>query len=47
MEEVVFPGGHLNREGEPLPLIIRKGDGGYNYATTDIACIIDRRASSC
>lgn len=40
--EVVFPGGHLNREGEPLPLIIRKGDGGYNYATTDIACIIDR-----
>ena len=40
--DVVFPGGHLNREGEPLPLIIRKGDGGYNYATTDIACIIDR-----
>jgi len=40
--DVVFPGGHLNRDGEPLPLIVRKGDGGYNYATTDLACIIDR-----
>ena len=40
--EVVFPEGWVNREGEPLPLIIRKGDGGFNYATTDLACIIDR-----
>ncbi len=40
--DVVFPGGHLNRDGEELPLIVRKGDGGYNYATTDLACIIDR-----
>lgn len=40
--DVVFPGGHLNRDGEPLPLIVRKGDGGFNYATTDLACIIDR-----
>ena len=40
--DVVFPGGHLNRDGEPLPLIVRKGDGGYNYAATDLACIIDR-----
>jgi arginyl-tRNA synthetase len=40
--EVVFPEGFLNRENEPLPLIIRKGDGGYNYATTDLACVIDR-----
>ena len=39
---VVFPKGWVNREGEPLPLIIRKADGGYNYATTDLACIIDR-----
>ena len=40
--EVVFPAGFTNRENEPLPLIIRKGDGGYNYATSDLACVIDR-----
>ena len=39
---VVFPDGWYNRENEPLPLIIRKGDGGYNYATTDLACLINR-----
>jgi arginyl-tRNA synthetase len=39
---VVFPEGWVNRENEPLPLIIRKGDGGYNYATSDLACIINR-----
>ncbi|MAK94782.1 MAG: arginine--tRNA ligase [Euryarchaeota archaeon] len=40
--KVVYPGGWVNREGDPLPLIIQKADGGYNYATTDLACIIDR-----
>jgi len=40
--EVVFADGFVNRENEPLPLIIRKTDGGYNYATTDLACVIDR-----
>ena len=40
--EVVFAEGFTNRDNEPLPLIIRKGDGGYNYATTDLACVIDR-----
>ena len=40
--KVVYPGGWVNREGEPMPLIIQKADGGYNYATTDLACIIDR-----
>ena len=40
--EVVFADGFTNRDNEPLPLIIRKGDGGYNYATTDLACVIDR-----
>ena len=39
---VVFPDGWVNRDNEPLPLIIRKGDGGYNYATSDLACIINR-----
>jgi arginyl-tRNA synthetase len=40
--EVVFPPGFTNREGEPLPLIVRKADGGYPYATTDLATVIDR-----
>ncbi len=39
---VVFPDGWVNRDNDPLPLIIRKGDGGYNYATSDLACIINR-----
>ena len=34
-----FPAGFTGREGEPLPLIIRKSDGGYGYATTDLATI--------
>jgi arginyl-tRNA synthetase len=40
--EVVFPAGFTNRDNQPLPLIIRKSDGGYNYATSDLACVIDR-----
>ncbi len=40
--KVVYPEGWTNREGEPLPLIIQKADGGFNYATSDLACIIDR-----
>ena len=40
---VVYLGGKwVNREGEPFPVIIRKGDGGFNYSTSDLACIIDR-----
>ena len=35
----VFPAGFQNRDGSPLPLIIVKSDGGYNYATTDLATI--------
>ncbi|MEM7580584.1 MAG: arginine--tRNA ligase [Mastigocoleus sp.] len=37
--KVVFLEGFTNREGEPLPLIIQKTDGGYNYATTDFAAL--------
>lgn len=33
----VFLDGFKNKEGDPLPLIIQKSDGGYNYATTDLA----------
>ena len=40
--DVVFPPGYTNREGDPLPLIVQKGQGGFNYATSDLACIIDR-----
>ncbi len=39
---VVFPPGFTNREGEPLPLIVRATSGGFNYATSDLACVIDR-----
>src|SRR5580692_6091983 len=34
-----FPPGFTGREGKPLPVIIRKRDGGYNYSTTDLATI--------
>ena len=34
--------GFTNREGEPLPLILQKSDGGYNYATTDMAALRHR-----
>lgn len=33
----VFLDGFTNKSGEPLPLIVQKSDGGYNYATTDLA----------
>ena len=40
--DVVFPPGFENREGDPLPLIVQKGTGGFNYATSDLACLIER-----
>lgn len=33
----VFMEGFKNKEGDILPLIIQKSDGGFNYATTDLA----------
>jgi arginyl-tRNA synthetase len=35
----VFPDGFTNRDGAPLPLIVKKGDGGFGYDTTDLAAI--------
>jgi arginyl-tRNA synthetase len=35
----VFPEGFKNREGAPLPLIVRKSDGGFGYAATDLAAV--------
>ena len=34
-----FPPGFTSREGTPLPLILRKSNGGYGYGTTDVAAI--------
>lgn len=34
---VVFLDGYQTREGQPQPFIVQKSDGGFLYATTDIA----------
>jgi arginyl-tRNA synthetase len=38
----IFLEGFQNREGDALPLMIQKSDGGYNYDTTDMAAIYQR-----
>lgn len=38
----IFLEGFKNREGEGLPLMVQKSDGGYNYDTTDMAAIRHR-----
>jgi arginyl-tRNA synthetase len=35
----VFPPGFTGRDDAPLPLMLRKSDGGYGYGTTDVAAI--------
>lgn len=37
--KVVFQEAFRTKEGEPLPVIIQKADGGYLYATTDLAAM--------
>ena len=37
--QCVFLEGYINRDGSPLPTIVQKTDGGYNYNTTDLAAI--------
>jgi arginyl-tRNA synthetase len=37
--QCVFLDGFENAEGEPLPLLVRKSDGGYGYAATDLAAV--------
>jgi arginyl-tRNA synthetase len=34
-----FPAGFTGRGGDPLPLIVRKSDGGFGYAATDLAAL--------
>ena len=40
--EVVFPPGFTNRDNEPLPMIIKSSAGAFMYATSDLACVLDR-----
>ena len=35
--DVVYPEGFKDRDGNPMPMIVRKSDGGFLYATTDLA----------
>ncbi|MBE9064499.1 arginine--tRNA ligase [cf. Phormidesmis sp. LEGE 11477] len=35
----VFLEGFTNKDGDPLPMIVQKSNGGYNYATTDLAAL--------
>jgi arginyl-tRNA synthetase len=35
----LFPAGFVGREKQPQPLLVRKGDGGFGYAATDLAAI--------
>lgn len=34
-----FPAGFTGRDGAPLPIIVRKSDGGFGYGATDLATI--------
>jgi len=38
----VFLEGFTSRDGKPLPMIVQKSDGGYNYDTTDMAAMRHR-----
>jgi arginyl-tRNA synthetase len=38
----VFPPGFTGREGGPMPVMLRKSDGGYGYDATDVAALRHR-----
>eukprot|EP01032_Pedospumella_encystans_P015495 gene15495-17718_t len=40
--QCVFLEGYKNTDGTPLPLIVQKSDGGFLYATTDLAALAHR-----
>ncbi|MFC4517275.1 arginine--tRNA ligase [Streptomyces ehimensis] len=40
--QCVFLEGYTNRDGDPLPVIVKKGDGGFGYGATDLATIRHR-----
>jgi len=37
--QCIFLDGLVGKDGKPQPIIIQKSDGGFNYATTDLAAI--------
>jgi arginyl-tRNA synthetase len=39
---VVDVAGFTNRDGDPLPLIAKSRTGAFMYATSDLACVVDR-----
>lgn len=43
--QCVFLDEFKTRKGDPLPVIVQKSDGGYLYATTDLAAVIYRTES--
>ena len=40
--QCVFLDGYTNRDGDPLPMIVKKSDGGFMYSTTDLAALAQR-----
>lgn len=38
----IFLEGFTNRDGEPMPFMVQKSDGGFNYDTTDLAALRHR-----
>jgi len=38
----VFLEGFQSKDGTPLPMILQKSDGGFNYASTDAAALMQR-----
>ena len=40
--QVVFLEGFSNKEGDRMPLLVQKTDGGFMYSTTDLAAIRQR-----
>ena len=43
--QCVFLEGVTGKDGKPLPVIVQKSDGGFNYATTDLAAMRYRFAA--
>jgi arginyl-tRNA synthetase len=39
---VVDVDGFTNRDGDPLPMIVTSRTGAFMYATSDLACVVDR-----
>lgn len=39
---VVDVDGFTNRDGDPLPMITKSRTGAFMYATSDLACVVDR-----